>query len=287
MAFLFPIWWWQWLLDKKQPPAPTPTPGRPRVFRWAHRDRDMDSASYEALTTAMRGNWASLDPKTRVRQFRAFVLLSLRVATLSPNAVELGDLRADIYSDQERNAAGAVLARTLVLLSPRGMRAVADMQTEEGKPPTGKGVSETGEPISALIVVILALASVAAVWLGAQAAVRVNFDDEATKRLLQTQAKAIEILTLHVERERAVGRQLPFDEEERTFLVKLEDQQKDLATLQSRPLPSPFEGAATFTREAGNAAGSLATLALVLVGAYFFLKSERRSQSSRRIELVD
>src|SRR5690242_18419231 len=135
MAFLFPIWWWQWWLDKKQTPAPTPTPGSPRVFRWAHRDRDMDGASYAALATAMRGDWTSLDAKTRMRQFRAFVLLSLRVATLSPNAVQLGDLRATMYSNQERNAAGAALARTLVVLSPARLRPVADVQTEEGKPP--------------------------------------------------------------------------------------------------------------------------------------------------------
>src|SRR5690349_8518982 len=128
MPFLFPVWWWKWWQSKKPMPAPTPTPGGQRVFRWAHRDQDMDGASYAALVTAMRGDWTSLDVKTRMRQFRAFVLLSLRVATLSPNAVELGDLRANIYSNRERNAAGAVLARTLVVLSPGGMRAVSDVQ---------------------------------------------------------------------------------------------------------------------------------------------------------------
>jgi len=276
MPFLFPVWWWKWLQNKKTSPVPTPKPGSSRPFRWAHRDQDMDGTSYAALATAMRGDWTSLDVKTRMRQFRAFVLLSLRIATLSPNGVELGDLRADLYSNQERNAAGAALARTLVMLSPGGLKAVSDVQTEEGKPPTGKGVSETGEPLSALVVVIIALASAAAVWLGAQAAARINFDDEVTKRLLQSQAKALEIVTLHIERERAVGHELPFDDEERALLRNLEEQQKELATLQGRPLPNPFEGAATFTEQVSKTAGSLTTLAVVLVAAYFLLK-ERRS----------
>lgn len=279
MDWGFPFWWWRWW-QSMQPPAPTPKPapmppgGGPRVFRWFHRDQDLDGASYEALSTAMRGDWARLDQKARIRQFRAFVLLSLRVAALSPDPVEVGDLRPELYGDADRNAAGSALARTLVLLAPTGLRAISDVQTEEGNPANTKGVAETGALVTAVVIALAAIATLAAVYLGTQADVRINFDDEVTKRLLSSQAKAIEVLTLHIERERALGHQLPFDDEERALLMRLEDDQERLATLQGRPLPNPFEGASMLVRKT---ASSLTTLALVLAGAYVLLKLERRS----------
>jgi len=273
----FPFWWWNLWRSKKAPvPAPTPTPPTkttPHVFRWFHRDRDLDGTSYAALATALGNGWMRLDRTTRMRQFRAFVLLSLRVASLSPHARELGDLRPELYSTADRNAAGSALARTLVLLAPTGLRALSDVQTDEGKPASAKGVTETGELVTVIIIALAAVVTLAAVYLGAHAAVSVNFDDEVTQRLLSSQAKAIEVLTLHIERERVVGHELPFDDAERALLIRLEEDQERLATLQGRPMPRPFEGATTFIRRTAN---SLTTLALVLTGAYLVLKMERR-----------
>ncbi|MDI1444704.1 hypothetical protein [Polyangium sp. 6x1] len=277
MPIFLPLWWWQWWRSKPAP-APAPAPkgdGSLPFFRWFHRESDLDGASYAALVTAMRGDWMKLDPKSRVRQFRALVLLSLRIAPISYREFELGDLRPELYSDDERNAAGAAIARTLVLLSPSGLRAVSDAQTDEGNPAVATGVTDTGVVVTVVVVALAALCTLAAVFLGAHAAVRVNFDDEITKRLLSTQAFAIQVLTLHIERERAVGHELAFSNEERSLLMQLEDDQKRLATMQGRPLPSPFEGAKEFARETARAATSMTTLALVLVGAYFLLKQRR------------
>ena len=269
---LFAYWWWRWWKSK---PAPAPGNEGPRFFRWFHRESDLDGVSYAALVTAMRGDWMKLDQKSRVRQFRTLVLLSLRIAPVSYRGIDLGDLRADLYSTDERNAAGSAIARTLVLLSPSGLRAISDAQTEEGNPSVATGVTDTGVVVTVVVVALAALCTLAAVYLGAHAAVRINFDDEITKRLLSAQAMAIQVLTLHVERERAVGHELPFSEEERSLLMRLEDDQRRLATMQGRPLPSPFEGAKEFAREAARAAASMTTLALVLVGAYFLLKQRR------------
>jgi hypothetical protein len=272
MPFMFPFLWWKWWKNRSAP-APEPAPGSPRFFRWFHRDGDLDGTSYAALVTAMRGDWTKLDQKTRMRQFRAFVLLSLRIAPLSPEAVELGDLRPELYSNDERNAAGSAIARTLVLLAPSGLRAISDAQTDEGKPAGSRGVTDTGELVTVIIVAMAALSALAAVYLAAEADVRINFDDEVTQRLLSSQAKAIEVLTLHIERERVVGHELPFDDAERGFLMRLQEDQARLATLQGRPRPNPLEGARTFVQQT---ASSLTTVALILVGAYFLLKMNER-----------
>jgi hypothetical protein len=78
-----------------------------------------------------------------------------------------------------------------------------------------------------------------------------------------------------VERERIAGHQLPFDDQERALLVGLEDQQRQLATLQRRPLPKPFDGATEFLR---TAARSALPVALIVIAALFLLnQSQRRS----------
>ena len=99
--------------------------------------------------------------------------------------------------------------------------------------------------------------------LAAEAVHAVNFNDEVTKRLLSTQARAIEVLSTHVERERIAGRQLPLDEAELSILRSLEDTQRALATAQSRPLPSPFDGATQFVRTASLSMMPLAAMGLV------------------------
>jgi hypothetical protein len=232
--------------------------------------------SAAALETAKRGAWRSLDKNTRTRQFRALVLLSLRIAPLKWEPVSLGNLNGSLYSTPDRNAAGSAIARTLVLLAPAQLRPVSDIQTDEAKP--AQGTVETGViPIATVVLVtVCALAAAYLATVIAQAVHAINFDDEVTKRLLAVHARAIEILTMHIERERIAGRELPFDEAEREWLVSLEDTQRQLATLRSRPLPSPFQGASEFARTAAASFGSVAIIAIAL----FFLmtwQKERRS----------
>ncbi|MDC3958551.1 hypothetical protein KEG38_32145 [Polyangium jinanense] len=229
--------------------------------------------SLASLEVAKREAWLELDQKALARVFRAFVLLSLQVAPLSAEPRTLGELGPHLYSTPDRNAAGSAIARTLVLLAPRNVLARSDIVTEESE--KGSGEFETGA--APLLIVLLATASaLAAAYLGnvvGESVHAVNFDDEVTKRMLSTQARAIEVLSMHVERERIAGRELPFDETERQLLVSLEDTQRKLATLQRRPLPTPFEGATEFAR---SATASLLPLGMLLMVSLYVLNNPQR-----------
>ena len=286
MDFYFPSWWWNWILRQQEEetnpktpsplPLPVPSPApRPRgIFRWLHTERDINLVSAAALDTAKRGAWMTIDKKARIRQFRALTVLSLRVAALSPKPIPLGQLGPHLYGDADRNAAGSALARTLVLLSPSHLQPTSDIVSEDSKP--ARGVIETGLP-PVVVVLLITACAIAAAYLGATIAREVraiNFDDEMTKRLLAAQARAIEIVSMHVERERIAGHELPFDEMERSWLLGLEDLQRQLATLMQRPMPIPFQGATEFVR----AATSFIPFALLGIAAIWLLrKHERRN----------
>ncbi|MDI1445940.1 hypothetical protein [Polyangium sp. 6x1] len=240
-----------------------------------HRERDPVTITAAALATAKNGIWLKLDARTLARQFRAFVLLSLQTAPLSHTPVPLGELGPHLYSTQERNAAGSAIARTLVLLAPPKIRPTADVITEEDAP-TQMAFETGAAPV--LIVLLVSACALAAAYLGsviAEAVYGVRFDDEITKRMLSTQAKAVEVLALHVERERIAGHELPFDDNERAVLLELERIQRELATAQRRPLPTPFDGATEFVRAATS---SLLPMALIALVAFLILSpSNRRS----------
>ncbi len=290
LLFFPPFWWWKWWQKAQesspQGDAPAPQPGMPgpvpasspgiHLFRWFHRDQNMANVTVAALETAKAGAWMKLDTATRKRQLRAFVLLSLRVAPLTSSDVPLGELGPHLFRSQERNAAGSAIARTLVLLVPDNLRVQSDVVTEAALPAVG--VVETGLA-PAVVVVLVTAGALAAAYLGSvgvEAIHAVNFDDEITKRMLAAQARALEVLSLHVERERIAGRELPFDETERALLYSLEDTQRLLATLQRRPLPTPFSGATEFVR---SAATSILPLAGIILLAMYFLNQTQQRRS--------
>jgi hypothetical protein len=185
----------------------------------------------------------------------------------------LGELGPHLYSIPDRNAAGSAIARTLVLLAPGSVRAKSDIVTEESEKASG-GFETGAAPL--LVVFLVTACSLAAAYLGsvvAEAVHAVNFEDEVTKRMLAIQAQAIEVLSMHVERERIAGRELPFDDEERNLLVSLEDTQRTLASLQRRPLPTPFDGASEFVR---SAAASMLPLGVILTLILFLMNSQQR-----------
>lgn len=271
-AFIFPSWWWnlwQKQMENEKPPA-SPSP----PFRWFHAESQFSAAAHAALDVAKREAWLELDTKKRVRLFRALLIVSLQIAPLSVNEVPLGELGPHLYDSQERNAAGSAIARTLVLLAPDRIRTTSDIVTLESE--RVQGSFETGAPPVVVIVLLVTACALAAAYVGslaAEAVNAVNFNDEVTKRMLSTQARAIEILSMHVERERIAGRPFPFDEAELSVLRSLEDTQRALATAQSRPLPSPFDGATQFVRKAALSITPLAAMGLV---ALFLLEAPQR-----------
>ncbi len=257
-----PFWWWNlWRRPKEgEIPPREPSP----AFRWFHTESQLDVAAHAALDVAKREAWLELDAKNRARLFRAFLVVSLQIAPLSANPVPLGELGAHLYNSLERNAAGSAIARTLVLLAPGRIRTTSDIVTHESD--RAQGTLETGALPAVVIVLLVTACALAAAYIGslaAEAVNAVNFDDENTKRMLSTQARAIEILSMHIERERIAGRQFPLDEAELSILHSLEDTQRALATAQSRPLPSPFDGATQFVRTAASSMMPLAAMGLV------------------------
>ena len=261
-GFIFPSWWWNlWQKQKEDENLPA-LPSS--AFRWFHQESQLGAAAHAALDVAKREAWLELDAKARARLFRAFLVVSLQIAPLSANAVPLGALGPHLYNSQERNAAGSAIARTLVLLGPDRIRTTSDVVTRESE--RAQGSLETGALPTVVIIVLVTACALAAAYVGslvAEAVNAVNFNDEVTKRMLSTQARAIEILSMHIERERIAGRQFPLDDAELSVLRSLEDTQRTLATAQSRPLPSPFDGATQFVRTASLSMMPLAAMGLV------------------------
>jgi hypothetical protein len=81
-------------------------------------------------------------------------------------------------------------------------------------------------------------------------------------------------MALHLERERLAGHELPFDEAEISLLKALEDQQRTLATMQGRPLPSPFRGATEFVQATTEAATSFLPIAVIGLIAFILLSEQ-------------
>jgi hypothetical protein len=233
------------------------------------------------LETARLGTWEALDPVTRTRYLRAFVVMTLQAATMRNEPQVLGMLSAASYADQEHNAAGAAVARTLVLLAPRGPMLISQsMLTTDGEPAILTPDPGTGLGWMAIvgIGVLCAAAGAALGWFGSSASAerndRADFRDHKTKQLVSTQAAAIDVLARHAERERLAGKPLPFTEEEKRLLGSLEDAQRAIVADRREPLPSPYEGAKSFADIMKSVSGTLeALLPLALVGGAFYLLS--------------
>jgi len=185
-----------------------------------------------------------------------------------------------MYSSAERNAAASAIARTVVLLAPPvTMHATRDIATDSANQANGQ--IEVGLPPVA-VVILGTVAAISAAFLAssiASAIIVANFDDNVTKRLLALQARTLETMALHVERERLAGHELPFDEAEISLLRALEDQQRTLATMQGRPLPSPFRGATEFVQATTTAATSF--LPIAVIGLIAFILMEQNNGGNR------
>src|SRR5262249_27030131 len=150
------------------------------------------------------------------------------------------------FADEERNAIGAAIARTPILLLPDstvGITAIKSFVTVEGQPPVGQAPSgETSFPPLA-VVAIVALCAAAAAYIAHEISAVVasnNFNNNKTQRMLEAQAGALDVVSKHAEQEKSAGKALPYSDEERKLLEHLETVQRDVAAEKQVPLPSPF-----------------------------------------------
>jgi hypothetical protein len=185
---------------------------------------------------------------------RALLVVSLQAATISDTQGPLGLLSASLYGgNDERNAAGAAIARTaMVLTPPMSVTVNYELLTADGHPPLTSPIPQIPD-VSALpalaIVAIACAASAAAAYIAtiiAQEQHGIAFEQEKTKRVLSLQADGIDMFGKHIEREKQAGKLLPFEPEERSILQNLEATQREIAKERNVPLPTPFDGARDF-----------------------------------------
>jgi len=263
---------------------------------WRHFAIGAQETAAQALAVARTGAFHHLDSQSeQARLLRALLVLSLQGATLTDAPGPLGLLKPSLYEDDERNAAGAALARTPMLLSMKNAalppRDIFTWDGEEasfdfpgGDPPP---VSPDVAALPVLAVVALATAAAAAVCYVATIITQANhgivFEQEKTKRLLQAQSASLDVISQHNIREKQVGKLLPFTPEEKSVLHGLETTQRQIANERHVPLPTPFDGARDFgkalaetTKKVGDAAsdGLSSVIPVLALGAAVVLSSK-------------
>jgi hypothetical protein len=188
------------------------------------------------------------------------LLLSLQGATLSDAPGPLGDLGPSLYGgNDERNAAGAALARTAIVLAPPGNIVLdQDVLSWDDAPAITGSVppinipglpTDVSAPPALAVVAIVSVAAAAACYVGTivtQSDHAIAFEAQKTQKLLNAHAAGVKVIALHVEREKIAGKILPFDPEEKAVLHGLEATQREIVAEKHTPLPTPFDGARDF-----------------------------------------
>jgi hypothetical protein len=236
------------------------------VGYWRHFTTGTTQTVNAALTSARSGLFGSIPAEDRAAQMRALLALSLQAATISDTQGPLGLLSPAIYNgDDERNAAGAAIARTAMCLVPPGHGGIGgDILSWDGAPAIPGTIIPKPTETSALpalaIVAIACAASAAAAYIATivtQAQHGIAFEQEKTKRLLNAHAAGVDTIAKHIEREKQAGKLLPFEPEERTVLHGLEQTQREIAKEKNVPLPTPFDGARDFGKALADATSKI------------------------------
>jgi hypothetical protein len=291
---------------------------RPRVV-WRHTDTDLNGALRTALAAPSyrRGP----DGKPLSTEDRVRILRSLGIATLwaaegcrttgmlqvgeMDSALRLGgELRADLFPTWMHCYAASTLGRTWMLLPDPGQHNVYGAETEGGLPgridekgPRGVvGEAQEAGALPAVAVTVVLVVAVAALALAVcycaevagQVVDRKLTEDAITERMMQSQARAIGMVSDHLERERQAGHTLPWDPGEQATLDALNGVQRELAQRDHTPMPTPFAGAVSRGRKAVERAGDeiggigtgLVIAGLVAGGAYLALRTRTPTQGA-------
>lgn len=233
---------------------------------WKHFTTGTTQTVTAALNSARNGTFATLSTDDRAAQMRVLLLLSLQAATITATPGPLGLLSPALYNgDEERNAAGAVIARTaMVLTPPMSVMVNYDVLSWDGAPAMTGNMPQNPDTALALpalaVVAIACAASAAAAYIATivtQAQHGIAFEQEKTKRVLGLQADGIDMFGKHIEREKQAGKLLPFEPEERAVLHNLEATQREMAKERHVPLPTPFDGARDFGKALANATSKI------------------------------
>jgi hypothetical protein len=249
-----------------------------------------------------KADGSPLSTSDRIRIIRSLSIATLitiedaRSQGLAPvgemdTALKLGgEVRGSSFASPGHVYAASTLGRTLLLFADPGRHVIYNATTHEGEPPVldqsgpeqAIGADKQGETgalpalaVGALLVAAVAGLTFAACYCGQAAAEVIDRKltaDALTARMVQTQAKAIELVTAHTARERAEKRTIPYSAEEKQVLEALLGTQHAVAKQTGSPLPNPFAGATRSMErvadKAGLGIGLGAAAAAVVAGVY-------------------
>lgn len=247
-------------------------------FRWIHSDQNLTAHVVSGLDRALRGDWQSGPLASRATELQA-----LTIATVEQMARLVGRVTYSTLPDgsqsvllevpdrsnasEPRRAAAGRLYATLRLLA-RPTRPATDLET-------AARITDTGALPALAVVAIVVAGGAAIAYCAHQAASVVDRElarKETTRRMVEKQAAALNVIAAHTARETDTGRTLPLDAASRTVLDHLHAQQKELLEAD----PEPFADFLPQQVQAGAGVASwLTPLALtvgVVGGAYLYLK---------------
>jgi hypothetical protein len=265
---------------------------------WSHTESEPGMTAVAAVQTAHSGTWESLDVPTRFRYLRILMILSLQVGLMTnkpprprgPEApVEYGRYALDQFRDQQSLEIASVVLRTPQLVLPTGSYSVRSVQTTKGEGAITEG---EGHPfdVGALPAVILvlgiaacAIATIVVAQIAGDVVDRQLTRSEDTKRLLGSQASAVQVLMDHGGREDKAGHAIPFTDTELAIISNLAKVQTTIAEKRQTPLPSPFGAAESLGNAAKTVTSGLEGLAPWAVAAgvayWFFTSKGTRSEA--------
>ena len=225
---------------------------------WAHTESNPQTTARAALKAAQGGDWEHLDAPTRLRYLRMLLLLSMQAGQMTrqgprprgPEApIEYGIFQASQFRDQESLELASTVLRTPQLVLPSGSYAVRSAKTSDGDEALTEGDPQPFD-VGAIPLVIwvlgIAACAVASIVIAQSVGDVVDRQltrSEDTKRLLASQASAVQVLIDHAGREDKEGRAIPFTDAERAVINSLQGVQMKIAEKRQEPLPAPFAGA--------------------------------------------
>lgn len=223
----------------------------PEEGQWIHRDEAGIASAVEAgLSRALSGDWSSGTSGDRERALRGLLIETARcMGELAGAKTVVNDLVKDGQNvgkvalvhpaprptaPTDRKRAAVVLYRTVELLA-EGNRRGLGFTTLDAKADVGAW------PIVAIVAVVGVTQAAAIGYVAFQAAQVI--DRQLQRRsdlrtLLAEHAKELELVSKHVEREKAAGKPLPLDEATKASLNATIKRQNDIAAKQQGPLSS-------------------------------------------------
>lgn len=223
----------------------------PEEGQWIHRDEAGIASAVEAgLSRALSGDWSSGTSGDRERALRGLLIETARcMGELAGAKTVVTDLVKDGQNvgkvalvhpaprptaPTDRKRAAVVLYRTVELLA-EGNRRGLGFTTLDAKADVGAW------PIVAIVAVVGVTQAAAIGYVAFQAAQVI--DRQLQRRsdlrtLLAEHAKELELVSKHVEREKAAGKPLPLDEATKASLNATIKRQNDIAAKQQGPLSS-------------------------------------------------